>query len=422
MLNRNLHIMFGFLLNFSMCFMLFLLCITDLYAIEAYAVNSTSRTLSRIDTEAGAVNNSFAQLGLTPNLMDIDAEYLYVVCSGDNAIQVISRQNGSLVRYIPVASSSNPYDVLKVEDYLYVSGLFTNKVYKISLLSNSVVGSVDVGIAPEGLACLGSELFVCNTGGYSNNYANSSISVIDLESFTLEATIPVWTNPQYAIARNDYLHVSCTGNWTDVAGKVDVIDLQTREVVQRLGIGGNPGSIWISPEGTAYVGEGMGAALYCYDADDYTICHDAQNPLSYNAYAVTGNQDMLVLLDQNWGGNSHVRIYDNSFTELADHTVGISATDVCLAPGSSSENNDSEEVADYGVYPNPASKHQDLHITIKRGGDAEFMLFNLRGQKLMSMKLDSSTSLRLPQQLASGIYPYRIISEGGRHQGKLLLY
>ena len=155
----------------------------SLYAIELFVVNSVSRTLSRIDTETGTVNNTFAQLGLTPNLMDMDDNNIYVVCSGDNAIQVISRFTGNSLYFLPIQASSNPYDVLKVGDYLYVTGLFTNKLYKVSLLTNNVVSSLNVGIAPEGLCSDGSRLYVCNTGGYQFNYSDSSISVIDLNSF-----------------------------------------------------------------------------------------------------------------------------------------------------------------------------------------------------------------------------------------------
>jgi len=141
-----------------------LMQVPTLKATEIFVVNSASRTLSRIDTQTGVTNNSFAQLGLTPNLMDVDTDYIYVVCSGDNAIQVIDRASGTHIRYIPVAPSCNPYAVVKSGDFLYVSGLFTDKLYKISLASNTVVGSLSVGIAPEGLCAYQGNLFVCNTG------------------------------------------------------------------------------------------------------------------------------------------------------------------------------------------------------------------------------------------------------------------
>ena len=66
--------------------LLSLFLMLQLSAAYLYVINSESRTLSRIDTETNEVNNNFAQLGLTANLMDLDADHIWVVCSGDNAI------------------------------------------------------------------------------------------------------------------------------------------------------------------------------------------------------------------------------------------------------------------------------------------------------------------------------------------------
>ena len=234
---------------------------SGLHAADIYVVNSESRTLSHIDSATGTVNNVFCQLGLTPNRFCLDADYIYVVLSGDNAIQMISRQTGQSLRYISIAPSSNPWDVVKVDGYLYVTGLFTDTVYKISLQSYSVVAQISVGTAPEALVAHAGKLYVTNTGGYQNDYANSSVSVIDLESFAVTATIPVWHNPQYLLNIGDEIHVSCTGNWTNLAGKVSIINTLTNTVDHTLDIGGNLGGLWKSPDGIVYLGDGMNSGI-----------------------------------------------------------------------------------------------------------------------------------------------------------------
>jgi len=60
-----------------------------MFADNIYVVNSESRTLSRIDTDTQTVNNTFTQLGLTPNLLKVNEDYIYVVLSGANSIQMI---------------------------------------------------------------------------------------------------------------------------------------------------------------------------------------------------------------------------------------------------------------------------------------------------------------------------------------------
>ncbi|MGC9362452.1 MAG: T9SS type A sorting domain-containing protein, partial [Candidatus Syntrophosphaera sp.] len=358
---------------------LLLFLIIPAQAAEIFVVNSTSRTLTRIDTDTGETDNSFAHLGLTPNLMDLDEDHIYIACSGDNAIQVVSRQSGAHIRYIPIAPSCNPWDVLKVDDHLYVTGLFTDTLYKVSLQSNSVVGSLQVGTAPEGLAHSDGRLFVCNTGGYANNYANSSLSVIDLASFAVTDTIPVWTNPQYATARDGFIHVSCTGNWSDAHGKVDVINAQTLEHVARLDIGGNPGNIWITPDGMAYLGDGMGWGLYSYDADTHEVYHDSSDPLDFEAYDISGNTELMAFLDLNWSSNSLVRTYAADLALLDTYSVGISATDILVAPLQTAAADHVQSAAP-SVYPNPLPRGSFLNLALKSPGKADFELYNLRGQ------------------------------------------
>jgi len=390
------------------------------HASEIFVVNSTSRTLSRIDTETGVADNSFAQLGLTPNLMEIDEDHIYIACSGDNAIQVVSRQSGAHIRYIPIAPSCNPWDVLKVDDNLYVTGLFTDTLYKVSLQSNSVVGSLQVGTAPEGLAHSNGRLFVCNTGGYATNYANSSLSVIDLASFAVTDTIPVWTNPQYATARDGFIHVSCTGNWVDALGKVDVINAQTLEHEARLDIGGNPGNIWITPGAMAYLGDGMGWGLYGYDADTHEVYHDSSNPLDFEACAISGNSELMAFLDLNWSSNSLVRTHAADLALLDTYTVGISATDILVAPLQTSVV-DAIQAPAPRVYPNPLPRGASLNLALKSPGKADFRLYNLRGQLVHRSEATSSGGILPLENLAGGIYFFRVIQENEAFSGKLLI-
>ena len=393
----------------------------SLYAIELFVVNSVSRTLSRIDTETGTVNNTFAQLGLTPNLMDMDDNNIYVVCSGDNAIQVISRSTGNSLYFLPIQASSNPYDVLKVGDYLYVTGLFTNKLYKVSLLTNNVVSSLNVGIAPEGLCSDGSRLYVCNTGGYQFNYSDSSISVIDLNSFSVIETIPVWTNPQFACIYGNYLHIACTGNWSNISGKIDIISLEDFSLVQRLDIGGHPGNIWINNFGIAYVGEGMSNALYSYNASTFEIYHSAHNPLNYNAFMVAGNQEIIALLNQNWTSNSIITVYDYDFNLLNTFSAGISSTDIMVAPSVSSLEDECNIVPQLKIYPNPYSFGKELHFSDKIADSSQLFLYNIRGQIAFQTQIREASSIIIPNELTPGIYLYRIIQGTKKDSGKLLI-
>ncbi|MDD4100913.1 MAG: hypothetical protein PHT47_07455, partial [Candidatus Cloacimonetes bacterium] len=195
-----------------------------------WVLNSQSRTLSRIDLSTNTVDNSFAQLGNVPNKVLVTDDYLYVVNSGDNSLRKISKTSGATLANHFIAIGSNPWDAIIHEDFIYVSGLFTAMVYKLDASSGQVLASVLVGTAPEAMAIANGKLYVTNAGNYAQNYAGSSVSVIDLASFSVVKTITTGLNPQYIRLFDGMVHVSCTGNWTDAPGEIYVIDSETDEV------------------------------------------------------------------------------------------------------------------------------------------------------------------------------------------------
>ncbi len=401
--------------------MLVLACLGSLFGAQIFVVNSDSRTLSRIDTASSAVNNSFAQLGLTPNRMLIQNDEIYVVCSGANSIQVFSRISGAMLDDIFIAGSSNPWDLAGEGDHLYVTGYFTNKVYKVHRASSSVVASVNVGVSPEGMAIVGGKLYVGNTGGYASGYANSSVSVIDLNSFSVIKTIPVWTNPQDLQAYGNEIHVACTGNWASISGAIDIIDTTIDEQTDRILTGGNPWSLWINPSGIAFIGEGYNSGVYSYNAVSHTLLHGYDNPLNPGAVAVHGSANATALLSANWGANGTVYLQDGAWNTKGQYTVGLLPTDLWLwEPGSAAED-ELQPQSTLQIYPNPLSRNGILQVQSDGKTAGDFYLYNLKGQKVLQQRLDKG-SLSLPLQqlkLNPGLYFYRA---GSKQSGKLIVY
>ena len=173
-----------------------LLTSVSLFADNLFVLNSISQTISSIDLTSQLVNNTFSTTGSYANKLAIKGNLGYVVNSGDNAIGVINLESGSLIRQIQLENSSNPYDILINNNFAYVTGLFTNKVYKINLTTNLVEGSCAVGTAPEGMLIFNNKLYVANCYLVYPNYEDASLSVIDLSSFTVATTIPVAKDPQ----------------------------------------------------------------------------------------------------------------------------------------------------------------------------------------------------------------------------------
>lgn len=390
-----------------------------LAAETIYVVNSQSRTLSRIDTLTDVVQNSFAQLGNIPNKVVVDEDYLWCVNSGDNSVQKLNRETGALLANILVGIGSNPWDALLHEGYLYVTGLFTNKVYRINTQTGLVQGNVNVGFAPEALCVLNSKLYVSNVGNYAQDYAGSSISVIDLDTFSVTKNLPVPANPQYLTSHNGLLHVSCTGNWTTVAGAVCIIDPVTDSISQTISLGGTPGGIWINSQNLAFVADSNGQNLYRYNALDFSILNGADNPLSNGGSEIAGNSTMLAVLSPNWGSNGTVKLFYPDLSIWKQYTVGMVPTDLKLAGSSSSAWDENiSPVHLLTAYPNPVNAGEILLFSSAKPLKTELKLYNLKGQRVLSLPF-TGDKLSIPTRgLGSGVYFYKVT--GRQQSGKAL--
>ena len=405
--------------KFFLLLLLPVICIAFLQADYIYVVNSESRTLSRIDTETGTVNNSFTQLGLTPNMLKVNSDFIYVVLSGANSIQMIDRNSGTTIRNIFIASSSNPWDVVEDNGYLYVSGMFTNKVYKISQESWTVIDQITVGTAPEGLEVCNGKLYVCNTGGYASGYANSSVSVIDLDSFSVIKTIPVWTNPQDIAVFGSQLHIVCTGNWNSISGAVDIIDSVTDERIDRLLIGGNPWSVWISPQGFAYLGEGYNSGVYSYNASTLEILHNSSNPLTPGGIMISGSTDCIAVLYAPYSQNGTVYLRNNNWQPITQWTVALIPTDICYYSNETPVSDEELPLPQITLYPNPVDKNGILNFKADNAFYGELKIYNLKGQKVLQVPVQKGEA-RIDLKgkgMGSGLYFYH----SGKAKGKIIV-
>lgn len=402
--------------------LLSLFLMLQLSAAYLYVVNSGSRTLSRIDTETNQVNNSFAQLGLTANTIAMDEDHIWVVCSGDNAVLELNRHTGAQIRYMNVEASSNPYDLLKIGDYLYVTGLFTNKVYKISLASGSVVASLVVGTSPQGLATDGEYLYVANTGDWQDGYAASSVCVINLSDFSIHTTISTWTNAQFVVVHNGKLHVSCTGDWLNIQGKVQIIDIPSWQIEATVELGGQPGCLWIANDERALVGEAYGTGFYMYMADTYQILNGYGNLLQPGGYVINGTNNEIAVLKFVERDNCILYLLDYDLSLKAQYTVGIASSDAKFYTEPTS-NDDLVLQPKMNVYPNPVVKNGVLNFESEAKAPLKVSVYDIKGRKVLETEsLSGNVSLDLAgKALSSGMYLYKVQQRDRIKSGKFIV-
>lgn len=132
----------------------------------------------------------------------------YLCVNNSQRVEVVSMSDFKKTKTITGINS--PRFMVGHQNRGYISDWNTNSVFKINLLNNTIMGSVACGNGPEQMLVSGSKLFVCNGGGYSED---STVTVIDLNTFTVVDTITTGSNPTSIRAdKNGNIWVLCRGS------------------------------------------------------------------------------------------------------------------------------------------------------------------------------------------------------------------
>lgn len=391
-----------------------------LWGTVGFVVNSGSETLSRINFTTGEVDNVFSVLGSMPNRVALSQDFAYVVNSGDNNIQKINLQTGDTEELIFIGLSTNPYDIIIDEDWAIVSGGLSNKLYKIDLLTDEIVAEVNVGNNPAGMAIYGEKLYVGNTD-YANFYANCSVSVIDLQTFTVTNTLPTEVNPQFLAVINNQIHISCGGDWGSVGGKICILNPTIDEIIATIELGGVTSNFAETPAGVIYVGDGFGYNLYAYESTNFSVIYDNSNPFTPGGTMVATDDNNLFVLGGEWGQNFTVKKFDFAENLIDEYTVALYATDLKLMPEQTEISNQQIANTKYHLsnYPNPFNPVTTISFTTEQNKQFELSIYNLKGQKIRTFIKSPATNSSQHQILwdgtdidgqhvSSGVYLYQL--------------
>ena len=160
-------------------------------------------------------------------------------------------------------------------------------VFEIDTLTMQITREVKVGHQPDELCVLNDRLYVVNSGGYITNRHDSTMSVIDLHTFTETEKIVVGSNPQRLRVDNQGHLWVCNENEVRVMNHstlVTIIDLKA----SNISICGN----------TAYLLDAENKVLYAYSTIDYNLSN-IQFPISNfeNPYGLLATDDAIYIAD-----------------------------------------------------------------------------------------------------------------------------
>ena len=178
------------------------------------------------------VNGS--DLGDSAEQMLIYGSKIYVTVTTSSRLVVLD-QTGKLLKELPVTNDANaplsPRGLAADKGKVYVSYYDGEAVAALDTASLTIEKTTLVGRYPERLAVAGGKLYVANSGGGDYPDYGHTVSVVDLESFSVEKEIDVVINPVRLAAdsRGDVYLISM-GDYGATPNKLQRIDGATGEV------------------------------------------------------------------------------------------------------------------------------------------------------------------------------------------------
>ncbi|WP_316788033.1 YncE family protein [Pedobacter frigoris] len=222
------------------------------YLVNEGNMNMNKASLDYMDYTKGIyrkniyneVNPSVVKgLGDVANDIGVYGSKLYIVVNISNKVEVLDVKTGKRITQINI---NNCRYITFKDGKAYVSAYLgkvgdpkapNGIVVQIDTASLTEVKRVDVGRQPEEMAIVGQKLYVANSGGYSPNAYERTVSVIDLNSFAVIKNIDVAVN-LHRLKADQYgdLYVTSRGDYYDIPSKMFVIDTKTDQVKKAFDI------------------------------------------------------------------------------------------------------------------------------------------------------------------------------------------
>ena len=359
-------------------------------AKEMFVINSNSKTLSRINLETFAVNNTFAAIGNMGYGMALHGDNLYLVDSTDNNITVISSLNGNKLGEVWLPES-NPMALTIHNDYVYVTGweskyLFRIHIDKISNTNpNPHLEMLEVGDGPEHMFVTGNKMYVSLTAYESEVVIGDGyVAVVNLETFTLIGHIPVGMNPASMIMdTRGYVHVLSRGNYYDIKSNIVTFDSATREIKKTTELDASYYSIQYGPGGLAYIAHSWTVGFIAYDPLTYNVIGrewdfiEDTNGGDIFGYDLTYCDKYIYTITAAYGPSglgSQLCIYSHNFEPVNKLTLAYGSTSMVIKyPPPSQKDHDLVAENLTGTETLPVSQLAEFNFTVKNAGlnDAE---------------------------------------------------
>ena len=216
---------------------------------RAYVTNAGDDTLSSYDvtevTSQESAEGTSLSLGEGPHGLRPSADGSLLVVANTHAGTIDLVETADLTVEATIEVGDSPVQVALDPDgrYAYVSLAGDSAVAKVDLDARKVVATVDVSAAPVQLYLTpdGSRLISADQG--TEDQPGDSVSVIDVETMTVSATIATGSGPHGVVIDPTGTLAWVTNLYDDT---VSVLDLTTSEAVAAIDVGDKPNGISFS--------------------------------------------------------------------------------------------------------------------------------------------------------------------------------
>lgn len=213
-----------------------------LYVLSEGLFNMNNSTLCCIDFTKRTITPGFFSLmnerglGDTANDMKRYANLLWIVVNVSSQVEIVDVNTGVSIRQIPLFNDNGvarqPRFITFNGNKAYVCS-FDGTVTRIDIPTLKIDGVTVCGRNPDGIAVANGKLYVSNSGGLDIPNYDSTVSVINLNSFSEIKKITVGLNPFKIDADSEGdVYVVSRGNNGNIKAVWSRIDSKTDEVVQ----------------------------------------------------------------------------------------------------------------------------------------------------------------------------------------------
>ncbi|MCQ2228622.1 MAG: YncE family protein [Bacteroidales bacterium] len=291
--------------------------ITGFYLLNEGNMGSNKATLDHYDYVTGvytrniyaSANPSMVQeLGDVGNDLQIYGSRMYGVINCSNFIEVMDVHS---TRHIGTVNVPNCRYVKFSGQYGYVSSYAgpvkmdpsyeqIGYVAKFDTASLQIVATCNVGFQPEEIEIVGNRMYVANSGGYMAPNYETTVSVIDMDSFTELKRIEVAPNLHRLRAdKKGNLWVSSRGDYYDIPSRLFCLDLATELVTDTVPVAVSDlcmcgDSLYVIGSEFSYVTYESTVSYTIVDVDSHTVVNekfitDGTDALIKVPYAVSVN-------------------------------------------------------------------------------------------------------------------------------------